>query len=207
MESNENSTVSSFFLIIVIITGLFGNTLNMIIFSQKPMRKNSTFRYLFYLSVIDILVIIFCATETLLTHGFRIKVKEISTYTSKISTFMEYFLTHESSIVLMIVSIDRTLVVCNKSLLFFNFLRRIISQSMNKARYVGKLITFISLVLGLMNFHHLVFGDLTEVSSSKALPLNLTTLLKELKNSTNTTSAVYDEIKLLETSYSLDSVG
>ena len=43
---------------ILIAIGIIGNSLNIIVFSQKNMRKNCTFRFLLYLSIFDMLVLL-----------------------------------------------------------------------------------------------------------------------------------------------------
>jgi len=99
-----------------------GNAFNIIIFGKKELRKFSTFRYLLYLSVFDLLVLIFCATDAFLRFGYQIQIRQYSQYLCRFHTFFTYFLTHVSSCILMIVSVDRALVVNNKSL-YFDILR------------------------------------------------------------------------------------
>ena len=68
MNSDSKTTILiTIILAIIISIGLFGNLLNIIVFSTKPMRINSTFRYFFYLSIIDLLVLLVCATDSLFT--------------------------------------------------------------------------------------------------------------------------------------------
>ncbi len=86
------------------------------------MRKNSTFRYLLYLSVFDLLVLVVGATDAYLRFGFNLQIRNYSSYLCRYHTFFTYFLTHASSIILMIVNVDRAFVVHNKSF-FFNILR------------------------------------------------------------------------------------
>jgi hypothetical protein len=44
----------SFLLILLICIGLIGNVSNLIVFSKKSMRKTSTFKFLLYLSALDL---------------------------------------------------------------------------------------------------------------------------------------------------------
>jgi hypothetical protein len=108
------------FLIVVLLTlvslGLIGNILNMIVFGKKKMKRVSTFRFLLYLSLADLLVLLVCSSDALLKFGFLIEIRLYSTIVCKLHTFATYFLTHLSSMILMAVGIDRALVVNNKSI-------------------------------------------------------------------------------------------
>jgi len=116
MDINRNKNSLIFFVLAtIILIGFFGNLLNLIVFSSKTMRKNSTFRYLFYLSAIDLLVLITCTTDSLLAYVYYIMIRLQSDFFCKIHTFMSYFLTDMSSLILMIVSIDRVLIIKNQS--------------------------------------------------------------------------------------------
>ena len=86
------------------------------------MRKFSTFRFLLYLSVFDLLVLIICAPDAFLRFNYQIEIRNYSQFICRMHSFLAYFLTHVSSTILMLVSIDRALVVSSKSL-FFNILR------------------------------------------------------------------------------------
>jgi hypothetical protein len=116
-KSNTNSSVGETIAIIIfsiiLITGLIGNICNMLVFGKKRMRKNSTFRYLFYLSISDLLVLVVGATDIIITRIFKSQIRTHSTLTCKFHTFSTYFLTHTSSLILMAVSIDRAIAVSN----------------------------------------------------------------------------------------------
>jgi hypothetical protein len=108
---------------IIICIGLFGNSLNIIVFSHRSMRMMSTFQFLLYLSIIDLFVLLICSSDALLTYGLNYEIRLYSDLVCKMHTFFTYFLTHMSSILLMVVSIERVLVVYNKTFITF-FLRR-----------------------------------------------------------------------------------
>ena len=109
----RNNSTAVFAVLISI--GIIGNAINIKVFSHKSMRKNSTFKFLFYLSIIDLFVLLICATDSLMTYGYLVIIRLYSESTCKMHTFLTYFLTHMSSVVLMIVSIDRAIVVSNHS--------------------------------------------------------------------------------------------
>jgi len=102
----------------IIVFGTLANIINIIIFSRKSMRKNSTFRFLFYLSANDLLVLLISALEAFDRGiGHRLKLREISNFSCKTHTFLTYVLTHTSSILLMVISIDRALVISDTTIL------------------------------------------------------------------------------------------
>ena len=104
----------SILLSIIIIIGLFGNVINLIVFSHRSIKNNSTFKYLFYLALIDIFVLLIAGTDSLATYGHYFFIRLSSIFFCKIHTFLTYFLTHLSSMVLMVVSIDRAIIICEK---------------------------------------------------------------------------------------------
>ena len=102
-------------LIVIITIGLIGNTFNLIVFGRRNMRQVSTFRFLFYLSAVDFLVIATGATHLLIRQLFNFDFRVYSNLVCKFHTFLTYVTSHASSIILMSVSIDRAIKV--KSLL------------------------------------------------------------------------------------------
>ena len=145
-------------LFIIIMVGLFGNIMNLKVLANKEIRKVSTFRFLLYLSIIDIMVLIICAIDSVLTYGFNIEVRQMSSLICKIHTFFTYFLTHMSSIVLMCVSIERLSVVCSS--VNHSFLRSS-RNSTFKSNRIEKILLIITVILVFFNIHYLFFFDLT----------------------------------------------
>jgi hypothetical protein len=110
-------------LAITIVIGLCGNTVNITVFGRNSMRTVSTFRFLLYLSVFDLLVLLLCATDVFAQFRYNFEIRNVSTFMCRAHTFLTYFLPQCSSNILMAVSIDRALVVTNyKS--FYTLLRR-----------------------------------------------------------------------------------
>jgi hypothetical protein len=185
----EDSENFALIVLVIIIIGLIGNTLNLIVFSHRTMVKNSTFNFLFYLSIVDMLVLSVCTSDTFLTYGYYILIRSYSIYICRIHTFLTYFLTHMSSIVLMVVSIDRALIICNKKVSTLMLFRRgtrlldkpgsssiyqSIANKINvekrhtisdlipkiKLKKIEKLIILIAILLALFNIHFLVFMNI-----------------------------------------------
>ena len=103
--------------IVILVVGLIGNTFNMLVFGKKKMRKISTFRYLFYLSISDLLVLAIGASDILIKKIFLSEIRTQSQIVCKLHTFFTYFLTHVSSLILMAVSIDRAIIMSNTVIL------------------------------------------------------------------------------------------
>ena len=145
-------------LFLIICIGLFGNILNLIVFSQKSMRKSSTFRFLIYLSIIDMLVLVICAMDSVLIYGFGFEIRLYSKLTCKLQSFFSYFLTQMSSIVLMCVSIERVLVVCNfsQSASISN-----LKWSFFKKLRIEKVVTIVTTFLIAINIHYVYYFSLS----------------------------------------------
>ena len=135
-------------LFLIIFIGVIGNVLNVFVFGKKCMRSVSTFRFLLYLSIINLFVIIICTFDDLMSFGFKIQIRLHSTLACKFHTFMVSWLPQMSSVVLMIVSIDRALVVYNRSKCFNTYC-------------VEKTISLIAIVLITINLHHLFYFELS----------------------------------------------
>ena len=147
LDSNTNILIS-IILATIILIGFIANLLNVIVFSTKSMRLNSTFRYLFYLSIVDFLVLLTSASDSLLAFDFLITIRLKSNLTCKIHTFLVYFLTHLSSGILMIVNINRVFSMKQNN----NFKGSISLGTNNNLNKVGKTILILSLILVLINF-------------------------------------------------------
>jgi hypothetical protein len=99
--------MKTYALILILFFGVVGNLLNLIIFGKKNMRKVSTFRFLFYLSFIDFLVLLVGATDMLTRNVFEFEIRIYSNFWCKFHTYFTYTITHMSSILLIIISIHR----------------------------------------------------------------------------------------------------
>ena len=164
-----NQSISMFLiLIIIIIVGIAGNILNLIVFGQKTMRNHTTFQYLFYLSIVDLLVLTTCASDSMLTYGFFLMIRLKSEIACRLHTFLTYFFTHMSSTILMLVSIDRAFVITNKKSFLSIFKRdgkndRNNANSIFKIKSISKIIFVTTIILFLINLHYLIFLDLNEI--------------------------------------------
>ena len=102
-------------------------------FGKKSMRKISTFKFLFYKSALDILVLLFGATDIVVKNTLDFQIRINSNFLCKVHTFFTYFVTHASSLILMAVSIDRVIIMMNSNTLN-SHLGNTYNSSGNKSR-------------------------------------------------------------------------
>lgn len=159
--------------IILLIIGLFGNSLCLVIFSHKSMRKHSTFIYLAFLSIVDLTVLTLGLGDIILISYFQIVIRNKSYIICRILSFLIYSSTHLSSFIIASVSIDRAIATN-----FINF-----SKSYCTPKTAFKIIFFNIVLATVINFHSLIFIGYQE--ENKALETNLTSGLNYLNpNST-----------------------
>ena len=175
MMNYESQKRLAVILFVIICIGIFGNLLNLCVFGQKSMRKMSTFRFLLYLSIVDLLVLLVCTSDSLLTYGLNIEIRLYSPLLCRLHTFLTYYLTHMSSIILMAVSIERTLVVFNKTIISF-FLKKskiefTFLKNLLRFNRIEKVVGFIAISLALLNIHYLYFFSLNIINQNSHLPV------------------------------------
>jgi hypothetical protein len=160
--SEELDFKYSMICLLIMCVGLFGNILNLIVFSRRSMRKITTFRYLLYLSITDIFVLVIGATDASLTFGFNIQIRLTTVLACKLHTFSTYFLTHMSSILLTLVSVERAIVVCNAKLLrkYSGSIYNYRLGSSIKNYHVEIIISVIALILIGIDMHYIIYLDL-----------------------------------------------
>jgi hypothetical protein len=172
--------LSVFMLTFLIFVGFLSNLINIYVFSHRSMRKTSIFRFLLYLSLVDLLVVLICIGDWFLLYGFSIEIKLYSIITCRLMTFLINYLAELSSVLLMFISIERVYVILNKSFKSFLFKskRKNIHVTkkviVKKSRYrIEKLTIFIIISLFLMNLHYLIFLNLNNSSELNENDLNI----------------------------------
>lgn len=133
--------------IVLLAVGISGNVLSLIVFTSHSMRNNSIFTYLAFLSMVDLLVIVFGFGDLILISYFKIILRNYSLVLCRGHTFVTYFFSHLSSFILASVSIDRAI-----SLNFKNF-----SKTYCVPRTALKIILVDCLLVFSINFHSLLF--------------------------------------------------
>ena len=95
---------------ILLFLGITGNLMSIYIFStNRSMRKQITFRYLIYLSILDLLVLIFGYGHTAILVYTNVDMRLLNNIMCKAHSFLVYLFSHSSSLVLVCMSVDRTL--------------------------------------------------------------------------------------------------
>jgi hypothetical protein len=133
--------------LVIFIIGILGNFVSILVFFQKKMQKNSTFVYLSYLCVVDLLVILLGLGDILFMTYFHVIIRNRSALICRFHTFLIYASTHLSSFILASVSVDRA-IASN----WFNFAR---TYCKPKNAYRVLIVNFLLVVL--INFHSLLF--------------------------------------------------
>jgi hypothetical protein len=128
---------------IIFSLGILGNMLNIIVFSKKKMKKITTYYIFLYLSQIDLFLLMIILAD-------KIELKLYSETSCKTIMFLTNYLTQLSSIVLTMISIERTIVIYKKNLIFF------------RLKSIKKLIVFITVIFAILNLHYLFFFHLSQ---------------------------------------------
>jgi hypothetical protein len=137
------------FLPLLLILGLMGNLLSILVFSRESMRKNTTFRYLLLLSVIDMCTLLTGCGDKLLMVYTGVNVRLLSEFVCKAHSFLVYFFTQSSSLLLACMSVDRALVITVK-----------MSKKLSTVSMANKVFFGILGLVTLINLHFLVFAHI-----------------------------------------------
>ncbi|CAF0741678.1 unnamed protein product [Adineta steineri] len=135
------------FAIICLFIGSIGNSLSFIVFTQKQLRTHSTFRYLAYLSIVDLIVLYLGLGNLILRDYFLFDIREQNLLLCKFHTFLTYVTTHLSSWILTIVSIDRA-IACTVIQLNKRFCR---------PKSADRIFLAMCIIISLINSHILLF--------------------------------------------------
>ncbi len=135
------------FALVCLFVGSIGNSLSFIVFTQKQLRKHSTFRYLAYLSIIDLIVLYLGLGNIILRDYFFIDIRERSLFLCKFHTFLTYVTTQLSSWILTIVSIDRA-IACTVIQL---------NKRISRPKSADRIFLGMCIIVSLINSHILLF--------------------------------------------------
>lgn len=152
MDDKEKSDLlKKIFTPILIILGTFGNLISIKIFSKEPMKKYSTFRFLILISFIDICSLYTGCGQIFLEVYFSFDLRSVNDTFCKLNSFVVYFFTHYSSMLLAAMSIDRTI-----------FLSKNNQAAVTSTRTTNKIFILLGIILALVNSHFLFFTQLNE---------------------------------------------
>ena len=107
---NDRSLLS-YLPIIILCFGIVSNVINTFIFGKKCMRSSPTLRFLLYLSITDIFVLIMVLFEILFKSDYSLGLRESSLFVCNIQKFLSYSSTYISSCLSMTVNICRALII------------------------------------------------------------------------------------------------
>lgn len=167
------------FAVICLFIGSIGNSLSFIVFSQKSLRVYSTFRYLAYLSIVDLLVLYLGLGHLILRDYFLFDIREQNLFFCKFHTFSTYVTTHLSSWILTMVSIDRAIACTIVQL----------NKRFSRPKSADRIFMAMCLIISLINSHILLFmgsKERTIVSSN-----NNISSYKDIIVCTHNTSTAY----------------
>jgi hypothetical protein len=103
-NSNETShTLKKITTPCLLLLGLFGNLISIKIFKKKPFSKLTTFQYLSFLSIIDLLTLLAGCGHLVIESYTGLDIRLLNDYTCKIHSFIVYFSTHFSSMLLALM--------------------------------------------------------------------------------------------------------
>lgn len=174
-----DSRITKPFALICLFVGSIGNSLSFIVFSQRQLRSYSTFRYLAYLSIVDLIVLYLGLGNIILRDYFRFDIREKNLFLCKFHTYFTYVTTHLSSWILTMVSIDRA-IACTMVQL---------NKRFSRPKSADRIFFIMCLIISLINSHIILFmGSKHKV---KIPSTNNTTLYKDVVTCTHNTSTVY----------------
>ena len=148
MSQNKEASdlLKKIFIPILLILGLFGNVISIVIFSKKALKKYSTFQYLTFLSILDLAVLYTGCGQIFLDVYFHLDIRTLNDYICKTHSFLVYFFTHFSSILLASMSIDRTVAILSRN-----------PAKTSEFKTLIKIFAVLASLAFLINFHFLIF--------------------------------------------------
>ncbi len=173
MTDNKEASdlIKKIFIPILLILGLFGNVISIVIFTKRSLKKYSTFQYLTFLSILDLAVLYTGCGQIFLDVYFQLDIRTLNDYICKIHSFLVYFFTHLSSILLACMSIDRTVAILSRN-----------PAKTSEFKTLIKILIFLASLAGFINFHFLVFiklfdyelnGDASNFSNATSQKIKL----------------------------------
>ena len=150
-QKHVSDLLKMFFSPMLLLFGLAGNIISIAIFRASSMKKHATFRYLTLLSIIDVCSLYIGCTQITLEVYFGVNVRLLSELSCRVHSFLVYFFTHFSSILLACMSIDRTVAIMLKT------------KKISTPQTAVKIFFILSFIIFAMNLHFLVFTHLYEI--------------------------------------------
>ena len=124
--------VKASILVFVILIGIIGNILNLMVFAKQSMRKISTFQFLLFLSINNIIVLLIGASDVLLNNIVPFEIRNFSNAFCKLHTYITYISTHSASLIMVAVNIERAFLINNLNSHKHKNMSKTISMTNNK---------------------------------------------------------------------------
>lgn len=159
-ERDVSDLLKKIFMPSLLILGLIGNGLSIIIFSKPSMRKYTTFRYLTFISILDLGSLYTGCGPMVLQVYFDLDIRVINQISCKITSFIVYFFTHSSSMLLALMSVDRTIAITIP-----------IGKIISTPKTATKLFVAIVILIALLNSHFLLFPTLIDIEIESETPV------------------------------------
>ena len=95
----------------LLLLGVTGNLMSIRIFTRSSLHRQTTFRYLTYLSLFDLLALVCGYGQTMIQVYTSVDIRLLSDVMCKAHSFLVYVFSQSSSLVLVSMSVDRTLLI------------------------------------------------------------------------------------------------
>ena len=152
LEDKEISDLlKKIFTPLLLCLGTFGNIISIKIFCKDTMKKYTTFRYLTLLSVIDLCTLYTGCGQILFEVFFNLDIRSLNDVSCKMNSFLVYFFTHFSSMLLAAMSVDRTIAIISRN-----------NQLISTPQTALKIFTILGVLLAVINVHFLFFTHLID---------------------------------------------
>ena len=90
----------------IVVVGIFGNLINIAIYSTNKLRRALIFNFLLCLSITDLVILLLCGIETGIEYKFDINLRNSSTVACKFGSFLVYFLTQSRNFLSMAITLE-----------------------------------------------------------------------------------------------------
>ena len=105
LERIHLSAILKIIFALIICIGIVGNTINLMVFGNVKMRRTPVFRFLFYMSTIDLAILVMCGAETFFSMVFNIDLRVFHVFFCKFNSFLTYFLLQARNLLSMGITI------------------------------------------------------------------------------------------------------
>jgi hypothetical protein len=164
--------------IVIFIFGILGNIINILIFVKKHVRSSPSLRFLLYLSIADLIVIIMGISEVLLKSDYSLGLRDSSLFVCNIQKFVSYSSTYVSSCLTVAFNFYTA-----KTIIHITRYREmkikpcvVLRRKFQTTKFVDSISLLILLLVFLLNSHFIFLLNPSLILSARSLELNETQL-------------------------------